>query len=132
ASTSETGHAKNVANFEELISFCNGYGGSYNPSKPSIQISNLQALRATAQSDLTTLTTVNSVFINVTNARQAAFNPLKPLATRIVNALDASEASDTLMQDAKTINRKIQGSRKSTKPNPETSANNEGEIPTAS
>ena len=32
-STSETGHAKNVANFEDLISFCNGYGATYNPSK---------------------------------------------------------------------------------------------------
>ncbi len=121
ASTSETGHAKNVANFEDLISFCNGYGGSYNPSKASIQIPSLQALRTTAQNDLTNLTTVNSVFINATNARQAAFNPLKPLATRIVNALDASEASDTLVQDAKTINRKIQGSRAKKVAKPDTS-----------
>lgn len=131
ASTSETGHAKNVANFEDLISFCNGYGGSYNPSKPSIQIPNLQSLRTTAQGTIATLTNANTLFINVTNARQAAFSPLKPLATRIVNALDATEASDTLVQDAKTINRKIQGSRKSTKPNPEIPTI-EGEIPTAS
>jgi hypothetical protein len=41
ASTSETGHAKNVANFEDLISFCNGYGVSYNPSKAILQIGNL-------------------------------------------------------------------------------------------
>ena len=26
ASKSETGHSKNVANFEDLISFCTGYG----------------------------------------------------------------------------------------------------------
>jgi len=36
ASTSETGHAKNVANFEDLISFCTGYGTAYNPSKAAI------------------------------------------------------------------------------------------------
>lgn len=28
ASTSETGHAKNIANFQDLISFCQGYGAS--------------------------------------------------------------------------------------------------------
>ncbi|MBK7148718.1 MAG: hypothetical protein IPH78_07800 [Bacteroidetes bacterium] len=38
ASTTETGHAKNVANFEDLISFCTGYGASYNPSKAAIAI----------------------------------------------------------------------------------------------
>jgi len=35
---SETGHAKNVANLEDLISFCNGYGSSYNPSKVALKI----------------------------------------------------------------------------------------------
>ncbi len=38
ASTSETGHAINVANFEDLISYCIGYGGSYNPVKLALQI----------------------------------------------------------------------------------------------
>ena len=33
ASTSETGHAKNVANFQNLIAFVTGYGATYNPSK---------------------------------------------------------------------------------------------------
>ena len=40
ASNSETGHAKNVANFEDLISFCNGYGATYNPSKEALTITN--------------------------------------------------------------------------------------------
>jgi hypothetical protein len=33
ASTSETGHAKNASNFDELISFVLGNGTTYNPSK---------------------------------------------------------------------------------------------------
>lgn len=41
ASTSETGNAKNVANFEDLISFCTGYGTAYNPNKASIKLSAL-------------------------------------------------------------------------------------------
>jgi hypothetical protein len=38
ASTTETGHAKNVATFEDLISFCTGYGATYNPSKATLKL----------------------------------------------------------------------------------------------
>lgn len=111
ASTSETGHAKNVANFEDLISFCTGYGTAYNPSKTAIQLSALNTLYSNAQNALAGLTSNKTVFDNATNARQAAFEPLKKLATRIVNALDATEATDELVKDAKTINRKLQGKK---------------------
>jgi len=38
-STTETGHAKNVANFESLISICTGYGTAYNASKENLKLS---------------------------------------------------------------------------------------------
>jgi hypothetical protein len=44
-SKSETGHAKNVANFESLISFCIGYNADYNPSNAALKISALQTLQ---------------------------------------------------------------------------------------
>ena len=119
ASTSETGHAKNVANFEKLISVCTGYGADYNPSRTELQLPALNTLHTQAQNSLAAVNTANTTFINATNARQTAFEPLKKLATRIVNALDAAGASDKLVQDAKTINKKIQGIR-SGKPNPDT------------
>ena len=45
---------------------------------------------------------------------------MKKLSTRIVNALDATDATDKLVKDAKTINNKIQGKRAGdkTKPSP--------------
>ena len=49
ASTSETGHAKNIANFQDLISFCQGYGTLYNPTKESLKIPQLQELYQLAQ-----------------------------------------------------------------------------------
>jgi hypothetical protein len=52
ASTTETGHAKNVANFEDLISFCTGYGASYNPSKASIKLAALTTKRTDAVNTL--------------------------------------------------------------------------------
>jgi hypothetical protein len=117
ASTSETGHPINVANFEDLISRCIGYGISYQPTKAVLQIPALQALRTTAQGNLTAVNSAIVILINSINARQIAFDPIKPLSTRIVNALDATDASDELVKDAQTINRKIQGKRKGeTKP----------------
>lgn len=118
ASNSETGHAKNVANFEDLISFCTGYGATYNPVKVSIKLPALNTLRTAAQGALVAVTTASTAFINATNARVILFDPIKKLATRIVNALAATDASDEMIEDAKSINRKIQGTRKSTKPPP--------------
>lgn len=110
-STSETGHAKNVANFEDLISFCNGYGGSYNPSKDALTIAKLKDLQTQSKDSLQQAKTTKTSFDNATNARQLAFKDLKPLATKIVNALSVSGATDLAIADARTINRKIQGAK---------------------
>ncbi len=118
ASTSETGHAKNVANFEDLISFCTGYGATYNPSKAAIQIASLNTLRTNAQGSITGVNSSKTAFTNATNARQTGFDPLKKLCTKIVNALDATDATDKLVKDAKTINNKIQGKRSGDKTKP--------------
>ena len=110
-STSETGHAKNVANFEDLISFCNGYGAPYNPSKDALTIAKLTDLQTQAKGGLQQSKTAKTSFDNATNARQLAFKELKPLATKIVNALEVSGATALAVADAKTINRKIQGAK---------------------
>lgn len=41
ASTTETGHSKNVANFDDFISFVTGYGTAFDPSKASIKLTAL-------------------------------------------------------------------------------------------
>jgi len=110
-STSETGHAKNVANFEDLISFCNGYGATYNPSKDALTIAKLTDLQTNAKASLQQAKITKTSFDNATNARQLAFKDLKPLATKTVNALAVSGATALAVADAKTINRKIQGAK---------------------
>lgn len=39
-STSETGHAKNIANFQDLIAFVTEHGATYNPSKAGLKLIN--------------------------------------------------------------------------------------------
>jgi hypothetical protein len=111
SSTSETGHAKNVANFEDLISFCTGYGTAYNPSKASIKLPALNTLFTSAKTVLQTVKSNKTTLDNATNVREIGFEPFKKLCTRIVNALEATDASKQTVNDAKTINRKIQGKR---------------------
>jgi hypothetical protein len=41
-STSEVGHAINVANFNTLITYCTGYGAVYNPAIDVIKLPQLQ------------------------------------------------------------------------------------------
>lgn len=112
-STTETGHAKNVANFEDLISFCTAYGVNYNPSKNSISLTSLNTLYTNALATISNVTTTKNAFDNVTGIRQTAFASLKPLATKVINSLSATDALDTVIKDAKTINRKLQGSKPS-------------------
>ncbi|HUX58644.1 MAG TPA: hypothetical protein VMV77_16860 [Bacteroidales bacterium] len=93
ASTTETGHAKNVANFDELISSVLGYGTAYNPSKGSIKVEALQSLSDTAK----------NVISGVNAAREAAFAPLSKLVTRVLNALKATDSTDHVDVSAKTL-----------------------------
>lgn len=106
ASTSETGHHKNLANFEDLISFCVGYGATYNPSKNSLKIPQLQTQLASVKANITAVTNTSVAFNNAVNARKIAFQGLEKLSTRLVNALDATNATDQLVKDAKTVNNK--------------------------
>ena len=113
ASTSETGHAKNVANFQNLIAFVTGYGATYNPSKNALKLPQLIALKAEADSKLADVVAKNTAYNNKVNERITAFSGLKSLSTRLVNALQTTDATDQIIKDAKGFNKKMQGQRAS-------------------
>ena len=117
ASTSETGHAKNVANFEVLISSCIGFGPLFNPSKNSLKPPQLQTTFTAAKNILQTVKTTGTVYENTRNAREIALAPavVKKFSTRILNALSSTDATKLTIDDAKAINRKIQGKRAGSK-----------------
>jgi hypothetical protein len=111
SSTSEKGHAKNVANLETLITTCVGFGSNYNPTNPVITIPVLAALHTETKLVLKTLKITETAFNDVEGQRKLAFKPLKPLATKILGSLQSCGAPSTVITDALTINRKIQGKR---------------------
>lgn len=115
ASTSETGHAKNVANFNELISFVSGYGETYNPTKETIKLTALQTLAASAKSSIDAVNAAMPAYSNAVSAREVAFEPLSKLITRVINSLKATDTASQVDESAKTLARKIQGKRATAK-----------------
>ncbi len=115
-STSETGHAKNVANFEDLISFCTGYGAVYKPINPQLEIAQLTTLHTNAKNALDALKPLKTDFDRATNDRVLAFDGLKTLATKVTNAFAICGADDEAAKDVQTLNRKIQGVRAGKEP----------------
>lgn len=113
ASTYETGHAKNIANFQHLIAFVTGYGATYNPSKAALKIPQLNTIATTAQTKLADVITKNTAYNNAVNDRVLAFSGLKALSTRLVSALETTNAPKEKISDAKGFNRKMQGRRAS-------------------
>ncbi|PKP11097.1 MAG: hypothetical protein CVU09_04780 [Bacteroidetes bacterium HGW-Bacteroidetes-4] len=115
ASTSESGHAKNVATFEELISSVTAYGSSYNPSKTALTLAALQTVYTNAKTASSALISAITANKNAAGAREAAFKPLSKLITRIFNALKATDAPKKTIENAQSLVRKLQGKRASAK-----------------
>jgi len=115
ASISETGHAKNVANFDELISFITGYGTDYNPTKASLRLAALQTHSTSAKNAIAAVNAAIPAYSNAVASREVAFGPLNKLVTRVINALKATDTPGQVDENARTLVRKIQGKRASPK-----------------
>ncbi len=116
AKSNETGHVVNLANLQDLKLACDTFGAHYNPVKVAISITGLDQLIADGRSALQNVSTHVAAYNNAVNARRQLFADLKPLATRIINCLQVTDASAEKVKDAKGFNRKIQGGRASKLP----------------
>lgn len=111
----ETGHMKNLMNFEDLLARLSALLERYNPARPELQLSSLQQLQQEAQMMMERLTSAITTNDAATNTRSNLFDTLSPLTTRIVNYLIAGGAKAKTIADARGFQRKIQGSRLSKK-----------------
>ena len=113
-----TGHPVNVMNLEKLIAFLIEMDSVYDPVNERIKIPALGLMLVSANGSLQLVKDTSSTFDRSTNDREIEFKDIKKLATRLVNALIACDATRLTVADAKTINRKIQGGRKVAKITP--------------
>jgi hypothetical protein len=127
SSTSESGHARNVATFERLVQTCQGFGTPYNPSNAGITVNALQTVATTARQAYTTLNTALPAWRVAVSQREDGFATLSQLSIQIMATLVANSFPDSIIEDAKIIHRRITGNRSSrntqnnlTEPNPPT------------
>lgn len=116
--TNETGHYKNVVSLNALKVFAQGLGATYAPQKESLQLPNLVLL----VNEVRTLHNavkdqINTVSLSVDH-RQLVYQNVKPLSTRIINTMGATNVDPKTIEDAKFFNAKIQGTRIRRKPAP--------------
>ena len=124
-SKSETGHFKNLMNFEDLLARFNALMERYNPANPELQLGNLQQLFQEAQMVMERLNTALSMNDAATNARFELFEKLGPTTTSVVNYLIAGGAGAKTIDDARGFQRKITGKRLSSKEAQPEEASNE-------
>ena len=115
ATNSDASLAKNVTNFETLISIVTSLGATYNPSKDSLKLPALQTLLTAANESTITFKDAESARSTAVDNRQLAFEPISRLFTRVNNALKASNSTVQADETARTIFRKLQGKRASAK-----------------
>lgn len=118
SSTSEVGHAKNVANLQKITQQVSTYS-LYNPPVDNISVASLQALYTAANAKLTEVGDKKNANKNAIVARQSAFEDLKSTCTRIMNLLEILGLPQGTLDQAKSLNRSIQGSSKKTTTPPE-------------
>ena len=111
ASTSETGHAINVANFETIIADVASYGTAYNPSRDSLKLKVLNHQLEEAKKVLNSVSEAEPAYKLAVNARNAIFKTVSPLVTKLFNALKATDTTEQVHESAQTLVRKIQGRR---------------------
>ena len=113
ASTSETGHARNVANLQKLTEQVTVYT-LYNPPVDNLKVANLQTLYTTASAKLNEVEDKRNANKNAITVRQSAFENLKSTATKIINHLEILGLPSGTIDQAKSLNRVIQGGQKKT------------------
>lgn len=113
-SKTETGHAKNVANLQKLIEQISVYP-QYNPPLEDLEITNLQTLYTEAVAVLNGVEEKRNANKKAIHERKVAFENLKPTCTRIINLLEILSLNEGTLNQAKSLNRQIQGTTKRTK-----------------
>jgi len=111
AKKGDTGHAVNVDHFGIVISLVKGYGSKYIPNNTAIKLVNLEIVYTNADGSKGTVTTTLKTYKGAIIDRHSLFKPLKPLATRILRALKASDVDDGVVALAKSFVAKIRGER---------------------
>lgn len=109
ASNSEKGHAKNVANFKDLITYGTGFGSQYNPSRSELGLPALNSMHTNAEGLLTTLNDAMPPYNTAVALKDEAFKPFNKLITKAFNSFSSCGALKGEVDNAFTLAKKLKG-----------------------
>ena len=125
ASTSEKGHAKNIANANLLNTHIIQLGAVYNSSNPKLLLPNLQTIFTNSFSHQEAVNTLVAPYSIAVDGREIIFKPLNKELTKLRKEYKATEGvTQVQLEDFMTIIRKLKGLKKS-KDNPSTDLKDE-------
>ena len=120
ASTSEVGHAKNVANLGSGIQISQEMGSLYNPSNTNIKLVNLLPIKTAIDTSIVALNNKIPIYKNAVADREIAIAPLGKKSTKVLNYSKSINISATDKENIAHQVKKIRGDSKAKNINPET------------
>lgn len=113
ASTSEKGHAKNIANANLLNTYVVQLASMYNPSNPNLLLPNLQNIYTTSFLHQEEVNNAVAPYSIAVNNREIIFAPQSKKITKLRKAYKATEGvTQAQLEDFMSIARKLKGIRK--------------------
>jgi hypothetical protein len=110
----ETGHARNVQHFQEMISFVTSWGAPYAPTNAAISVANLNAKLTDANTAMAVVTSNLAAYKAAVNTRETAFEGLRKLTTRVLNYYKSTGTASNNIDNVVSVKRKIDGKRAET------------------
>ena len=116
ASTSEVGHAKNIANLNLLNTNIIALGSIYNPSNEKLKLDKLQLLYINSLNQQVSVNNLVAPYSLAVDQREAIFKPLNRQLTKLRKAYKATDGvTQVQLEDFMTIIRKLKGISKTKK-----------------
>lgn len=109
SSISETGHAKNVANFISLKSICVSKGSEYKHPNPNCSCKAMETKITESQKAVEKVNTLEQSVSLVVKARSTAFTSLNSIVRRAFEMLKASGTPATTAEAARALKNRITG-----------------------
>lgn len=110
-SKSEFSLDTNVENFEKLLAAVSGYGPAYNPANVALSVAQLGVFLTSARNIFEDYKSALASAKLTMDARELVFQHLNKYVTKIINAMVAFSLPDNVIDNARSIAKKIQGTR---------------------
>ena len=82
----ETGHAKNVENWQKMIAACTGFGGDYKPSNVNLTVGSMTTLLTDVETEMDGVQTSIVPWKNKVADRENIYKGVRPRTTEILAA----------------------------------------------